>query len=86
MGIQYTICCIFTTLNVLSLFFKDKVAALERAKNLRGTYIFLNGNYPEVVCQKREELILARKAARARGDIAYIRHDRLIVHPPFQKP
>ena len=34
--------------------FKDKVAVLERAKNLRGTYIFLNEDYPEAVRQKRE--------------------------------
>ena len=27
--------------------FKNKIAVLERAKNLRGTYIFLNEDYPE---------------------------------------
>ncbi|XP_071268190.1 transmembrane protein 150A-like [Salvelinus alpinus] len=64
--------------------FKDKVAVLERAKNLRGTYIFLNKDYPEAVLPKRIELIPAMKAARARGDIAYICYDRLIVHPPSQ--
>ena len=37
--------------------FKDKVAVLERAKNLRGTYIFLNEDYPEAVRQKWKELI-----------------------------
>ena len=66
--------------------FKDKVAVLERAKNLRGTCIFLNKDYSEAVRQKRKELIPAMKAARARGDIAYICYDRLIVHPPSQKP
>ena len=66
--------------------FKDMVAVLERAKNLRGTYIFLNEDPPEVVRQKRNELILAMKAAKARGDIAYIHYDKLIVHPPSQKP
>ena len=65
--------------------FKDKVVGLERAKILRGTYIFLNEDYPEAVCQKRKELIPAMKAARACGDIAYILYDRLIVHPPSQK-
>ena len=62
--------------------FKDKVAVLERAKNLRGTYIFLNEVYPEAVRQKRKELIPAIKAVRARGDIADICYDRLIVHLP----
>ena len=66
--------------------FKGKVAVPERAKNLRGTYIFLNEDYPEAVRQKRKELIPAMKAARTRGDIAYILYDRLIVHPPCQKP
>ena len=66
--------------------FKDKVAVLERAKNLRGTYIFLNEDYPEAVRQKRKELNPAMKASRLLRDIAYIRYDRLIVHPPSQKP
>jgi hypothetical protein len=34
--------------------FKNKVAVLEKAKNLKGTYIFLNKDYPEDVCQKRK--------------------------------
>ena len=33
--------------------FKDKVVVLERTKNLRGTYIFLNKDYPEAMHQKR---------------------------------
>ena len=66
--------------------FKDKVAVLDRAKNLRGTCIFFNKDYPEAVSQKRKELIPAMKADRMRGDIAYIRYDRFIVHPPSQKP
>ena len=66
--------------------FKDKVAVLERAKNLRETYIFLNEDYPEAVRQNRKELIPPMKATRVCGDIAYICFDRLIVHPRFQKP
>ena len=65
---------------------KDKTAVLESAKNLRGTYIFFNKDYPDAVCQNRKKLIPAMNAARARGDIAYICYDRLIVHPPSQKP
>ena len=68
------------------LSFKDKVAVLESAKNLRWRYIFLNEDYLEAVRQKRIELVPAMKAARARGDIAYIRYDRLIVHTNSQKP
>jgi hypothetical protein len=54
--------------------FKDKMAVLERGKNLRGTNIFLN-----------EELIPDMKAARECEDIAYICNDKLIVHLPSQK-
>jgi hypothetical protein len=71
---------------VVFLVFKDKVEFLERAKNLRGMYIFLNEDYPEAGHQNRKELIPAMKATRAHGDIAYIRYDRFIVHSPSQKP
>ena len=66
--------------------FKDKKAVLERAKNLRGKYIFLNKDYPEAVVQKRKEPIPAMKAARERRDIAYICYARHIIHRPSQKP
>jgi hypothetical protein len=67
-------------------YLRFRVAVLERTKNLSGTYIFLNEDYPEAVRQKRKELIPAMKAARERGDIAYICYDRLIVHAPSHKP
>lgn len=62
--------------------FKDKQAVLSKAKLLKGTNFFINEDYTEAVRQKRRELLPAMRAARARGDIAYLRHDRLIVHPP----
>ena len=64
---------------------KDKMAVLGKAKELKGTSIYMNEDYSEGVKQKRRELIPAMKAARERGDIAYIRYDKLIVHPPTQK-
>jgi hypothetical protein len=64
---------------------KNRAVVLEKANNLRGTYIFLNKDYLEAVRQKRKKLIPAMKADRAHGDIAYIRYDRLIVHPPSLK-
>lgn len=66
--------------------YKDKMAVLGKAKDLKGTNIYVNEDYTEAVRQKRKELFPAMKAARERGDIAYIRYDRLIVHPPSQKP
>lgn len=63
---------------------KDKLAVLDKAKNLKGTGIFINEDFPETIRQRRRELLPAMKAARERSDIAYLRYDKLIVHPPFQ--
>ena len=65
--------------------FKDKMAVPERAKNLRGTNIFLIKDYLKAVRTTCKELIPVMKAARERGDIASICYDRLIVYPPPQK-
>lgn len=59
---------------------------MDSAKILRGTDIFLDDDYSETVRQMRRELIPAIKADRERGDIAYICYDRVVVHPPTQKP
>ncbi|CAH1258205.1 Hypp1974 [Branchiostoma lanceolatum] len=64
--------------------YKDKQGILQRAKNLKGTHIFINEDYSEAFRQKRRELIPELKAARERGNVAYLRFDRLIVHPPRQ--
>jgi len=64
---------------------KKKMAVLGKAKDLKCTNIYVNEDYAEALRQKHRELISAMKAARERGDIAYIRYDKLIVHPPSQK-
>lgn len=64
--------------------YKDKEAVLERAKYLKDTNIYLNEDFPENVRQKRKELMLALRAARERGEIAYLRYDKLITHPSAQ--
>ena len=51
---------------------KDRVPVLERAKNLRGTYIILNKDYFKAMRKKRKELIPAMKATRAFGDIVHL--------------
>ncbi|KAJ8385857.1 hypothetical protein AAFF_G00179230 [Aldrovandia affinis] len=66
--------------------YKDKVRVMEKAKDLKGTNVYINEDYTDVVRQKRKELIPAMKAARERGDIAFLRHDKLIVHPASQRP
>ena len=72
------------TIVVKFLRFKDREAVLQRAKQLKGTNIYLNEDFPEAVRQKRKELLPAMRAARDRGDIAYLRYDKLITHPPSQ--
>lgn len=59
---------------------------MARANKLRGSNIYLNEDYSEAVRLRRKELIPIMKAERAKGNIAYIRYDKLIVHPPNQKP
>ncbi|KAJ8377991.1 hypothetical protein AAFF_G00249280 [Aldrovandia affinis] len=73
------------TIVIKFLRYKDKMAVLSKAKDLKGTNIYVNDDYTEAVKQKRRELIPAMKTAREWGDIAYIRFDRLIVHPASQK-
>lgn len=63
---------------------KDKLLVLDKAKNLKGSGIFINKDFPEAVQQKRKELLPAMKAAQERGDIAYLKYDKLIVHLPSQ--
>ena len=65
--------------------FKDRVEVLNKAKVLKGTNIYINEDYPEAVRLKRKELLPAMRAAREKGEIAYLRYDKLIVHPPSQK-
>lgn len=64
---------------------KAKQQVMEKAKYLKGTKIFLNEDYPESVRQKRKELLPAMRAARERGEIAFLRYDKLITYPPKQK-
>lgn len=59
---------------------KDRDVILNRAKMLKGLSIFINEDYPDSVRQRRRELLPKMKAARERGDIAFLRYDQLIVH------
>ncbi|XP_035660128.1 protein unc-13 homolog C-like [Branchiostoma floridae] len=62
--------------------FKDKDTIIKRAKYLKGSTIYMSEDFSEKVRQKRKELIPEMKAARERGNIAYLKFDILIVHPP----
>ncbi|KAL7392264.1 hypothetical protein ABVT39_022175 [Epinephelus coioides] len=66
--------------------YKDREAILQRAKSLRGTKIFINEDFTDAVRQKRKDLMPELRAAREKGDIAYLRYDKLIVHARTSTP
>ncbi len=66
--------------------YKDREAILQRAKSLKGTNIYINEDFTDSVRRKRKDLMPEFRAARARGDIAYLRHDKLVVHPRTSSP
>ena len=59
--------------------FKDKEEILKRAKNLKGTNLYINEDYSDKVRQKRKELLPKLREARTQGKIAYLRFDQLVV-------
>lgn len=66
--------------------YKDKSTILQHTKSLKGTKIYINEDFTDAVRRKRKELLPALKAARERGDIAYLRHDKLVIHPRTSTP
>ena len=62
--------------------FKDKEEIFKRSKNLKGTNIYINEDFSESVRQKRKDLLPQLKAERQKGNIAYLKFDKLVVHPP----
>lgn len=67
--------------------YKDRTEILQWTKALKGTNIYINEDFADTVRRKRRELMADLKAARQRGDIAYLRNDRLIhVHPRASTP
>lgn len=66
--------------------FKDKSDILQRTKALKGTNIYINEDYTDAVKTKRRELMPKLREARQRGNIAFLRYDKLIVHPRSSTP
>lgn len=64
---------------------KDRDLVLRNARKLKGTRIFINEDYPEAVRQRRKELLPKMKEARARGDIAFLRYDKLVIQQGEKK-
>ncbi|CAH1241749.1 Hypp6412 [Branchiostoma lanceolatum] len=66
--------------------YKDKEVIMQKAKFLKGSNIYNNEDFSEAVRQKRKDLLPEMRAARERGNVAYLRFDRLVVHPPRDAP
>lgn len=65
---------------------KDRSTILQRTKALKGSKIFINEDFTDAVRKRRAELMPDLKAARQRGDIAYLRYDKLITYPRTSTP
>lgn len=65
---------------------KDRSAILQRTKLLQGSKIFINEDFTDTVRRKRKELMSDMRTARERGDIAYLRQDKLIIYPLSSTP
>ena len=61
---------------------KDKQEILKRAKTLKGTNIFINEDFSDKVRMKRKELLSQLREERKKGNIAFLKYDQLVVHPP----
>ncbi|XP_035693558.1 LOW QUALITY PROTEIN: uncharacterized protein LOC118427744 [Branchiostoma floridae] len=59
--------------------YKDKQTISGKAKMLKGTSIYVNEDFSDRVRRKRRELQPALRAARERGQLAYIRFDKLVI-------
>lgn len=62
--------------------YKDKQEILKRAKSLKGTNIFINDDFSDKVRMKRKELLSQLREERRKGNIAFLKYDQLVVHPP----
>lgn len=69
--------------------YKDRERILKSRRQLKGTSITIREDYSDMVAEKRKNLVPQMLEARRNGKIAYLRHDKLIIHdrsrPPFQQ-
>lgn len=65
---------------------KDKSAVLQCSRSLKGSGIYINEGFTDAIRRRRRELIPELKAARERVDIAFQRHDKLVIYPCSSTP
>ena len=61
--------------------FKDRAEVMANAKKLKGTHIYINEDFIDSVRKRRKELLPAMYEARKRGQIAFLRYDKLVTYP-----
>ncbi|CAL9687321.1 unnamed protein product [Knipowitschia caucasica] len=61
--------------------FKDRQCILAAARKLKGTNAYIIEDFTDSVRRRRRELLPQLKAARERGDLAFLKYDKLIVRP-----
>lgn len=64
--------------------FQDREDILRRATFLKGTQIFMNEDYTDVVSRKRRDLMPQFKAAREREGT--LQNDKLVIYPRTSTP
>lgn len=60
--------------------YKDRTDSLQWAKYLKGTKIFINEDFTNMVKKKRKDFMPELKAGRVSDNIAYLQFDKLILH------
>lgn len=58
---------------------KDKQTIMSSAKRLKGTNIFINEDFSEALQLRRRELLPKLRAARDRGERAFLKYDKLVI-------
>ena len=60
--------------------YKDRERVMKSRRNLKGSRIFIREGFSDRIAERRKQLIPEMKEARRDGKIAYIRHNKLIIH------
>ena len=61
--------------------YKIKEQVLKNKKSLAGTNIYVREDFSEKVLAKRKDLLPKMYEERKKGNVAYLRYDKLVVHP-----
>ncbi|KAB0799267.1 hypothetical protein PPYR_07147 [Photinus pyralis] len=60
--------------------YETKIEVLKKAKNLKGTNIYIHEDFPKHVLEERKVLATHLRTARESGHRAYLKYNKLIVN------